>query len=125
MLDVAFAHNECMLVSVDNIHRPGTTTEINDSDGFDDSGASTVSIGFRLHSAQCLASTQEVNPRLLAFKYDAANPALLSWQADEHMNRALVDLNRQTTVSWHEKELQALLYPMGHLRKSGAEMAED
>lgn len=41
------------------------------------------------------------------------------------MNRALIDLDRQTTVSWHEKQLQALLYPMGHLRKSGAEAAED
>jgi len=62
---------------------------------------------------------------LLAFTYDPENPALSNWGTDEHMNRKLIDLNRQTTVSWHEKELQTLLYPMGYLRKSGTEVAED
>jgi len=124
VLDVAFVSDEHMVVSVDNIHRPGNTTDIDDSDESDESGASKVSIYFQ-HSKQRLFPTQEAKPRLLAFKYDAENPALLNWGADEHTDRTLISLNRQTTVSWHEKGLQALLYPIGHLRKLGTEAVED
>jgi hypothetical protein len=47
VLDVAFVHDACMVVSVDNIHRPGTTTDIDDSDNSNEPGASKVSIYFQ------------------------------------------------------------------------------
>jgi tRNA (guanine-N(7)-)-methyltransferase subunit TRM82 len=47
VLDVAFVSDQCMVVSVDNIHRPGTTTDIDDSDEPDESEASKVSIHFQ------------------------------------------------------------------------------
>jgi hypothetical protein len=37
------------------------------------------------------------------------------------LNRLLVDLNEQSSVEWHEKKLQALLYGVENLRKRGTE----
>lgn len=47
VLDVTFVRDECMVVSVDNIHRPGTTTEIDDSEEPDESETFSVSSYFR------------------------------------------------------------------------------
>jgi hypothetical protein len=44
---------------------------------------------------------------------------------NEHMTNMLMDLNRQVTGFWHEKQLQALLYPLSHLRKHGGEEPEE
>lgn len=47
VLDVAFVRDECIIVSVDSIHRPGSTKDIDDSDEPDESEASKVSIHFQ------------------------------------------------------------------------------
>ena len=47
VLDIAFVRDNCMIVSLDNIHQPGTTTDIDDSDEPDESEASKVSVHFR------------------------------------------------------------------------------
>lgn len=39
------------------------------------------------------------------------------WKANDHLNHLLVDLNEQSSMEWHEKKLQALLYGVEKLRK--------
>jgi hypothetical protein len=47
VLDVAFVRDNCMVVSVDNIHQRGTTTDIDDSEESDWPEASKVSAHFQ------------------------------------------------------------------------------
>jgi hypothetical protein len=47
------------------------------------------------------------------------------WKANEHLNHKLTDLNEQSSVEWHEKKLQALLYGIENLRKRGVEDREE
>jgi hypothetical protein len=47
------------------------------------------------------------------------------WKGNEHLNHKLTDLNEQSSVEWHEKKLQALLYGVENLRKRGVEEREE
>lgn len=65
---------------------------------------------------------QEFKPRLLAFELvgeDLDGGAV--WKPQKDVDSILVDLNEQSTVEWHEKALQTLLYSVENLRKRGAE----
>ncbi|KIW00972.1 uncharacterized protein PV09_07494 [Verruconis gallopava] len=90
-LDVVSTGNT-LLVSTDNIHCAGSTTDIETSEAF--------------------------RPRLQAFQAlgeELGGAAV--FKPDQHLNNKLVQLNEQSTVGWHEKALQTLLYSVENLRK--------
>lgn len=95
VLDIALI-GDTMIVSTDNIHQPGSITDIDSRDKF--------------------------KPRLQAFQAvgeEIGGGALLRPYA--HINSLLVELNEQSTSEWHEKTLQNLLYGVEKLRKRGGE----
>jgi len=56
VLDITFVRDKCIVVSVDNTHLPGTTTDIVGSEESNEPGASKVSIHFQ-HQRQRLLIT--------------------------------------------------------------------
>jgi len=104
-----------LVISVDTIHEASSTTVV------DSSEVSHLSCTpFRKCSPNILS--QEFKPRLLAFELvgeDLDGGAV--WKPQRDVNTILVDLNEQSTVEWHEKALQTLLYSVENLRKRGAE----
>ncbi|QDS67902.1 hypothetical protein FKW77_008290 [Venturia effusa] len=97
ILDVTQMRNtNTLIVSVDNIHEAGSVTIVDSSDDF--------------------------KPRLLAFELvgeDLDGGAV--WKPQKDVDAVLVDLNEQSTVEWHEKALQTLLYSVENLRRRGFE----
>ncbi|KAF2400205.1 hypothetical protein EJ06DRAFT_510207 [Trichodelitschia bisporula] len=86
VLDVAFA-TQAMIVSIDNIHVPGSITQVD--------------------------QRETSQARLLVFPRSLCQ----EWSERDHWNNLLVDINKQVVVDWHEKALQALLYSVHNLRK--------
>ncbi|KAE9967487.1 hypothetical protein BLS_006342 [Venturia inaequalis] len=97
ILDITQLRNtNTLIISVDNIHEPSSTTIVD--------------------------SSEEFKPRLLAFELvgeDLDGGAV--WKPQKDVDSVLLDLNEQNTVEWHEKALQTLLYSVENLRKRGAE----
>jgi tRNA (guanine-N(7)-)-methyltransferase subunit TRM82 len=87
---------DTMIVSMDNIHQPGSITEIDSRDKF--------------------------KPRVQAYQAvgeEVGGGALLKPYAQ--FNSLLTELNEQSTSEWHEKALQNLLYGVENLRKRGGQ----
>jgi tRNA (guanine-N(7)-)-methyltransferase subunit TRM82 len=104
--------NNIIIVSTDTIHEPGSTTDVDSSEVRD-----------QKHYPQLFANTlQNYKPRLHAFELvgeDLDGGGV--WKGHVGLNQLLVDLNEQSTVEWHEKALQALLYGVENLRKRSGE----
>jgi hypothetical protein len=92
-LDIATTGNT-ILISTDTIHEPGSISNINSSEHFQP----------RLQAYQALG--EQVGGGAV-FKQHG------------HLNHVLTELNMQSTVEWHEKKLQTLLYSVENLRKRG------
>lgn len=101
---------DSLIVSVDNIHQPGTTNVV------DQSTVRQPRVALR-----CFVNlVQESKNRLLAFKVNADGIEM-----SDHFTHKLVEINQVTTIEWHEKQLQTLLYSTENLRKRRYAEGED
>jgi hypothetical protein len=80
------------------------------------------------------ALIQEAKARLVAFDVSCTvtggkicqgiTAVDCTFEENDHLNHALVELNEQQSTSWHEKEMQRLLYSTEVLRKRAGEDRE-
>ena len=95
VLDIGLI-GDAMIVSLDNIHASGSTTDIDPRDKF--------------------------KPRLQAFQ--AVGEELgggAVFKPYKQVDDVLAELNQESTGEWHEKELRNLLYGVENLRKRGGQ----
>jgi hypothetical protein len=113
---VQLRNTNTLVVSVDTIHEACSTSIVDSSE---------VSLLPLIYSSCDVDIFQEFKPRISAFELvgeDLDGGAV--WKPQKDVDSILIDLNEQSTVEWHEKALQTLLYSVENLRKRSGEEHE-